>query len=67
MYNFALLSLLFQAPVTVVGFEQTSYMGMEGENVQVCIRVTDGSFASNAALTFELDPFLGNGEIQDVV
>ena len=67
MYNFALLSLLFQAPVTVVGFEQTSYMGMEGENVQVCIRVTDGSFTSNAALTFELGPFLGSGEIQDVV
>ena len=37
---------------------------MEGESVQVCIRVTEGSFASNAVLTFELDPVLGNGKIR---
>ena len=39
---------------------------MEGESVQVCIRVTEGSFASNAVLTFELDPALGNGKIRVV-
>ena len=42
-------------------------MGMEGESVQVCIRVTEGSFANDAILSLELDYFSGNGEIQHVV
>ena len=42
-------------------------MGVEGESVQVCIRVSEGSFASDAVLTLELDLFSGNGEIHRVV
>ena len=48
-----LVSCLIRAAQTTVrvGFEQMQYIGMEGENVEVCIRVIEGSLSDNATLT----------------
>ena len=47
------VSCLIRAAQTTVrvGFEQMRYIGTEGENVEVCIRVIEGSFADNETLT----------------